>query len=152
MTLDPRERKSWQGFLDLLQPPRRLSPVGGRLGSSFGLSIDAFTAALLTMSDTDGEALAGEPVAGVMAITRLRSKVRVLVHPGTISGSPHAGSRRFVALLDRMVVEVQADTGCVPSEGVGASVRPGRRRACGAARDTGAGGCRQPQPVDVDVL
>ena len=29
MTLDPRERKSWQGFLDLLQPPRRLSPVGG---------------------------------------------------------------------------------------------------------------------------
>ncbi len=106
MTLDPRERKSWQGFLDLLQPPAgyRLSAA---LGTYFGLSIDALTAALLTMSDTDGEALAGEPVAGVMAITRLRSKVRVLVHPGTISGSPHAGSRRFVALLDRMVVQVQ---------------------------------------------
>ena len=82
MTLDPRERKSWQGFLDLLQPPAGYR-MSAALGTSFGLSIDALTAALLTMSDTDGEALAGEPVAGVMAITRLRSKVRVLVHPGT---------------------------------------------------------------------
>ena len=104
--LDPRERKSWQGFLDLLQPPigYRLSAA---LGTSFGLSVDALTAALLAMSETDGEALAAEPVAGVMAITRLRNKVRILVHPGTISGSPHAGSTRFVALLDRMIVEVE---------------------------------------------
>ena len=69
--------------------------------------MDALTAALLAMSETDGDALADEPVAGVMAITRLCSTVRVLVHPGTIAGSPHAGSKRFVVLLDRVIVEVQ---------------------------------------------
>ena len=31
MTLDPRERKSWQGFLDLLQPP-----AGYRLSAALG--------------------------------------------------------------------------------------------------------------------
>ena len=81
------------------------------LGTSFGLSVDALTAALLAMSETDGEGLAGEPVAGVMAITRLRNKVRILVHPGTISGHLHAGSKRFVALLDRMIVQVQPTRG-----------------------------------------
>ena len=108
--LDPRDRKSWQGFMDLMQPPvgYRLSAA---LGTSFGLSIDALTAALLAMSETDGEGLAREPVAGVMAITRLRNKVRILVHPGTISGRLHAGSKRFVALLDRMIVEAQPTRG-----------------------------------------
>ena len=104
--LDPRMRESWQGFLDLLQPPAGFR-LAAAVGTSFGLAVDVLTAALLSMSEADGEALAREPVAGVMAITRLRHKVRVLVHPGTISASPHAGSRRFVALLDRMIVEVQ---------------------------------------------
>ena len=31
--LDPRDRKSWQGFLDLLQPP-----VGYRLSAALGTS------------------------------------------------------------------------------------------------------------------
>lgn len=110
MTLDPRDRKSWHGFLDLLQPP-----VGFRLaaavGTTFGLSVEALTAALLAMSDTDGEALANEPVAGVMAITRLRARVRVLVHPATIAGNSKAGASRFVALLDRLIVQVQPGTG-----------------------------------------
>ena len=92
--LDPRKRESWQGFLDLLQPPAGYR-LAAAIGTSFGLSVDVLTAALLSMSEADGEALAREPVAGVMAITRQRHKVRVLVHPGTISASPHAGSRRF---------------------------------------------------------
>ena len=110
MSMDPRERKSWHGFLDLMQPPSgyRLSAA---LGTTFGLTIEALTAALLAMSDTDGEALANEPVAGVMAITRMRSKVRVLVHPGTIAGSFHPGSSRFVALLDRMILQVGPGVG-----------------------------------------
>lgn len=110
MTLDPRDRKSWYGFLDLLQPPigYRLSAA---IGTTFGLSIEALTAALLAMSDTDGEALANEPVAGVMAITRLRKRVRILVHPGTIAGNSNAGSSRFVALLDRLIVQVQPSAG-----------------------------------------
>lgn len=110
MSLDPRERKSWHGFLDLMQPPAgyRLSAA---LGTTFGLTIEAMTAALLAMSDTDGEALANEPVAGVMAITRMRSRVRVMVHPATIAGNFQAGSSRFVALLDRMIMQVDPGVG-----------------------------------------
>ena len=108
--LDPRKRESWQGFLDLLQPPAGYR-LAAAVGTSFGLSVDVLTAALLSMSEADGEALAREPVAAVMAITRLRHKVRILVHPGTISASLHAGSRRFVALLDRMIVKVQPARG-----------------------------------------
>ena len=110
MSLDPRDRKSWHGFLDLMQPPAgyRLSAA---LGTTFGLTIEAMTAALLAMSDTDGEALASEPIAGVMAITRMRSRVRVMVHPATIAGNFHAGSSRFVALLDRMIVQVDPGVG-----------------------------------------
>ena len=110
MTLDPRDRKSWHGLFDVFQPPSgyRLSAA---LGTSFGLSLDAFVAALLAMGDADPDSLAGEPLAGVMAATRLGSKVRVLVHPGTISGSSRPGSNRFVALLDRMIVEVKPPVG-----------------------------------------
>jgi hypothetical protein len=110
MTLDPRDRKSWRGLFEVFQPPAgyRLSAA---LGTSFGLSLDALVAALLAMAEADPETLAAEPVAGVMAATRLRSRVRVLLHPGTISGSPHAASRRFVALLDRMIVEVTPRSG-----------------------------------------
>src|SRR5688572_30836174 len=106
MTLDPRERKSWQGFLDLLQPPAGYR-LASAVGTSFGLSIDALTAALLSMCDTDGEALANDPVAGALAITRLRSRVRVLVHPGTVSATSSAGTNRFIAMLDRLIVEVE---------------------------------------------
>lgn len=110
MTLDPRDRKSWQGFLDLLEPPPGFR-LGAALGTSFGLSIDALTAALLAMCGADGESLAGDPVAGVMAVTRLRSRVRVLVHPGTVSGGTHAAGNRFVAMLDRLIVEVDPGRG-----------------------------------------
>ena len=110
MTLDPRDRKSWHGLFDVFHPPSgyRLSAA---LGTSFGLSLDAFVAALLAMGDADPESLAGEPLAGVMAATRLGSRVRVLVHPGTISGPSQPGSNRFVALLDRMIIEVKPSAG-----------------------------------------
>jgi hypothetical protein len=110
MTLDPRDRKSWHGLFDVFQPPSgyRLSAA---LGTSFGLSLDALVAALLAMGDADPDSLASEPLAGVMAATRLGSRVRVLVHPGTISGPSQPGSNRFVALLDRMIVEVKPSVG-----------------------------------------
>jgi hypothetical protein len=109
MTLHPGDRKSWHGLFELFQPPTgyRLSAA---FGTSFGLSLDALLAALLALAEADPETLATEPVAGVLATTRLRSRVRVLVHPGTISGSGHAGNR-FVALLDRMIVEVDPAVG-----------------------------------------
>jgi hypothetical protein len=109
MTLHPADRKSWQGLFELFQPPAgyRLSAA---FGTSFGLSLDALLAALLALAEADPETLAAEPVAGVLAATRLRSRVRVLVHPGTISASGHAGNR-FVALLDRMIVEVDPPAG-----------------------------------------
>ena len=111
MKLNPEDKKNWHAFLDLLQPP-----IGYRLaaaiGTTFGLSTDALVAALLSMCDADGEELAENPIAATMAITRMSSKVRVLVHPATIT-VPHAnlGSNRFIALLDRLVVEVQPSNG-----------------------------------------
>ena len=111
MNLNPEDRKNWQGFLDLLQPPPGYR-LGGALGTTFGLSIDALTAALLSMCDADGEELASNPVAATMAITRLTHKLRVLVHPATITGpAPTVGSNSFIALLDRLVVEVQPTSG-----------------------------------------
>lgn len=110
MTLDPRERKNWQGFLELLQPPAGYR-LRAAIGTTFGLSIEALTAALLAMGNADGESLASEPVAAVLGVTKMRNRVRVLVHPATISGQTAPGTRRFVALLDRMIVEVQPKAG-----------------------------------------
>lgn len=111
MSLNPEDRKNWLGFLDLLQPPPGYR-LGAALGTTFGLSTDALTAALLTMSDADGEELAANPVAAIMAITRMREKVRILVHPATTSGPPsNLGSNRLIAMLDRLVVEVQPASG-----------------------------------------
>jgi hypothetical protein len=107
MSLNPEDKKNWQGFLDLLQPPPGYR-LGAAIGTTFGLSMDALMAALLSMCDTDGEELASNPVAATMAITRLSAKVRVLVHPATITiPSANTGSNQFIALLDRLVVEVQ---------------------------------------------
>jgi hypothetical protein len=108
--LNPQERRNWHGFVECLQPPPGYR-LAAALGTSFGLSTDALIAALLAMVDADGESLAGDPVAGVLAVTRLRDRVRVLVHPGTISGAPDVGTRRFVALLDRLILEVQPHDG-----------------------------------------
>ena len=111
MNLNPEDRKHWQGFLDLLQPPPGYR-LGAALGTTFGMSMDALVAALLSMCDADGEELAANPVAATMAITRMSPKVRVLVHPATITGpSSNAGSSRFIALLDRLIVEVQPTKG-----------------------------------------
>jgi hypothetical protein len=111
VNLNPEDRKNWQGFLDLLQPPIGYR-LAAALGTTFGLSMEALVAALLSMCDADGEELASNPVAATMAITRMSSKVRVLVHPATITGpSTNAGSNRFIALLDRLVVEVQPTSG-----------------------------------------
>ena len=106
MSLNPEDRKNWQGFIDLLQPPPGYR-LAAALGTTFGLSIDALFAALLSMCGADGEELGANPVAATMAITRMASKVRVLVHPATISGpSANEGTSRFIALLDRLIVEV----------------------------------------------
>lgn len=110
MSLNPEERKNWNGFLDLLQPPTGYRLVAA-VGTTFGLSIDALTAALLAMCNGDGETMTSDPVASLLAITRLRNRVRVLVHPATISGGTAIGSRRIVALLDGVVLEAQPRSG-----------------------------------------
>jgi hypothetical protein len=120
VTVDPRDRKSWQGFLDLLRPPPGYRVVAA-LGTTFGLSFDALTAALLAMLGTDGEELARDPVAGVIAITRLRASVRVLVHPGTSRTQFKRQSVSFEntgSLHRRGKTQIRS----IPSEGLGASL------------------------------
>src|SRR5689334_4814623 len=111
MKLNPEDKKNWHGFLDLLQPPTGYR-MRAAVGTSFGLAADALIAALLSMCDADGEELAANPLAATMAITRLSSRVRVLVHPATIT-IPHSNtsSNRLIALLDRLIVEVQPTSG-----------------------------------------
>jgi hypothetical protein len=111
VTLNPADRKHWQGFLDLLQPPPGYR-VAAALGTTFGLSMEALTAALLAMCDADGEELASNPVAATIAITRMKPKFRVLVHPATLTGPRvNTGTNRFIALLDRLILEVQPTRG-----------------------------------------
>ncbi len=111
MTLNPGESKAWHGFLDLLQPPAGYR-MAAALGTTFGLSLEALVAALLSMCDADGEELARDPVAATMAVTRLSGRVRVLVHPATTTGPrQNSGTDRFLALLDRLIVEVQPESG-----------------------------------------
>ena len=111
MKLGPEDRKNWQGFLDLLQPPSGYR-LRAAIGTSFGLSMEGLIAALLSMCDADGEELASNPVAATMAITRMSDRVRVLVHPATVTGRPsNEGSNQFVALLDRLVAQVQPTSG-----------------------------------------
>jgi hypothetical protein len=111
MNLNPEERKNWQGFLDLLQPPQGYR-LGAAIGTTFGLSMDVLVAALLSMCDADGEELANNPVAATLAITRMSPRVRVLLHPATASGpSVNQGANRFIALLDRLIVEIQPARG-----------------------------------------
>lgn len=107
--MDPRERSNWAGFLEALQPPPGYK-LAAAIGTTFGLSLEALVGALLSMCHVDGEALQNDPVAAVIAATRLGSSVRVLVHPATISGG-QSGSRKVVGLLDRVCVEVQPRTG-----------------------------------------
>lgn len=110
MRLGPEDPKNWQGFLDLVQPPPGYR-LAAALGTTFGLSLEALTAALLTMRDADGEELAGNPVAATIAITRLRDRVRVLVHPATTTGpSAGRGAYAFLALLDRLAIEMPMKT------------------------------------------
>lgn len=110
MSLDPLKRSSWKGFLDLLRPP-----AGFRLkaaaGTTFGLSFDALVAALLSMIDSGGEGLEKEPLAGLLAATRLSSRVRVFVQAGSIYGSTSGVPARLAALLDRLIVPIRVNTG-----------------------------------------
>lgn len=112
MNLNPEDRKNWHGFLDLMQPPPGYR-LGAAIGTTFGLSIEALVAGLLSMCNADGEELLQDPVAATIAITKLSDKVRVLVQAGTIScPAPNAGTNPFVALLDRLLVQIK------PSEGL----------------------------------
>lgn len=110
MTVDPRYRDSWQGFVDLMRPPTgyRLSAA---FGTAFGLSFDALVAALLAMVDADGEHLTRDPAAAVVAMTRLRERVRILVHPATISAPTREMPKRLIALLDSFIGEVRPKIG-----------------------------------------
>lgn len=110
MSLDPLKLSSWKGFVDLLRPP-----AGFRLkaaaGTTFGLSFDALVAVLLSMIDSGGEGLEKEPLAGLLAATRLSTRVRVFVHAGSIYGSTNGVPARLAALLDRLIVPLRVNTG-----------------------------------------
>ncbi len=111
MTLNPQDRRSWQGLLDAFQPPSGYR-LAAAFGTTFGLSMDALLAALISMCDADGEALSANPVAATIAATRLSSRVRVLVHPATIvSESANPGTTRIFTLLEPCIIQVRPPQG-----------------------------------------
>ncbi len=110
MSLDPYARASWQGFTDLLRPPPDYR-LDAAVGTSFGLSFDALVAGLLSMLGTDPEALAGDPVAGLIAATKLSDRIRLLVHAGSLSASATAVPHQLAALLEPFIVSMQPRQG-----------------------------------------
>lgn len=110
MSLDPEVRSSWCGLMDALRPPAGYR-LGAAIGTSFGMTFDALVASLLAMLDSEAEGLAEDPLAGLLAATRLSDRVRVFVHAGSISGTTSGIPSRLAGLLDRMIVAVRPTTG-----------------------------------------
>ena len=104
-SLDPNEQSNWQGFFELMRPPSGYC-LGAAIGTTFGLSLDALTATLLSMSGCDGESNEDNAVASLIAITKLSKKVRILTHPGMIRWDEHTNSNKLVALFDRLILEM----------------------------------------------
>lgn len=110
MSLDIHHRGSWRGLTDLVRPPDGYR-LAAAVGTSFGMSFDALVACLLSMLDCDSDGLAEDPLAGLLAATRLSSRVRILVQAGSISGSTNGVPPRLAALLDTMIVSVRPNVG-----------------------------------------
>lgn len=110
MTLDPTLRASWRGFLDLLRPPPGYA-VAAAFGTTFGLSIDAFVAALYSHLDCEGDTDTLDPLTGLLAATRLSDRVRVMLHAGNISGEVKGLPKHLATLLDRMILPVTPAAG-----------------------------------------
>lgn len=106
MTLSPLERESWRGFLDMLRPPPGYE-LSAALGTTFGLTFEALLAALLAMRGADAEELERDPVALSIAATRLRSRVGILVHPGTICTPARVAASGLIHLMDRFLREIR---------------------------------------------
>lgn len=110
MTLDPLARASWRGFLDLLRPPPGYH-IGAAFGTTFGLSLDAFIAALYAHMDAEGDTSAPDPLTALITATRLSDRVRVMYHAGNMSGVVKGLPPQLHTLLDRMVVPVSPHAG-----------------------------------------
>jgi hypothetical protein len=110
MSLDPQARDSWRGLMELLRPPAGYQ-LGAAVGTTFGMSFDALVASLLAMLDSDGEGLAEDPLAGLIAATKLAGRVRIFVQAGSISGSSSGVPARLAALLDRMILPIRPQGG-----------------------------------------
>lgn len=110
MALDPLARSSWRGFLDSLRPPAGFE-LRAAVGTTFGLSFEALVGGLLTMVDAEAEEVVRDPLAGLIAATRLADRIRIFVHEGSISGSIEGVPARLAGLLDRIIVPVRPTSG-----------------------------------------
>lgn len=110
MTLDPHQRAAWTGLTDLLRPPPGYQ-LEAAVGTTFGLSFDALVAGLLALTGYDADLLLKDPLAGLMAVTRMSKRVRIFVHAGSISGAPNGIPVRLATLLDRLIIPVRPKVG-----------------------------------------
>ena len=110
MSLDPISSKSWQGFTDLLSPPAGFK-LHSAVCTSFGLSFEALVTALLAMENAPSAAADSDALSQIIASTRLRAKVTVLVQAGSISGSTLGLPARLATLLDTMIVPIRIANG-----------------------------------------
>lgn len=110
MSLDPQLRASWRDLMGILRPPADYS-LEAAIGTTFGLGFDALVASLLATMGVDGEALIDDPLATVIAATRLQPRVRILVQAGTVSGAVTGIPSRLACLLDRMLISIKLESG-----------------------------------------
>ena len=110
MTLSPTHPRSWSGFLEMLRPPPGYC-LEAALGTTYGLSFDALVAALLAMDGRQCDDVTRDPIGAVVAATRLSTRVRILLQPGSIDGHLEKLPSRLLGMLDRVLVPVRVTTG-----------------------------------------
>jgi hypothetical protein len=110
MSLDPTVSASWNSLFDAMRPPAGYTLLSAA-GTTYGLSLETVMASLIAMEGADAEQLASNPVAGVLSVTRLASRVRIFYQDGRCQVPSNAFPSSLATLLERVVVPVSLSHG-----------------------------------------
>lgn len=105
-TLEPKDADSWTSFLDTLRPPPGYDLEAG-IGTTYGLSMEVLTAALLGFVNVEGST-PGDLTTTLLALMRVADRLRVFVQRGFDPDVANSVPDVY-ALLDRIVRDV-----CLP--------------------------------------
>jgi hypothetical protein len=105
--LEPTNAASWRSYTDALRPPPGYTFDVG-VGTTYGLTFPAMTAALLALVGGDDDATP-DISSAVRAITRLGDRLRIFCDRGCIHLPEGKSADRLYALFDGLVVDVRVE-------------------------------------------